>query len=118
MGTANQLQLETFGAQVGLQRLGGLLPLVLQLAVIEQADNDLAGLGGEVVNLEQFAAQHRVWAQPLQQQRHQLVDEAAGGGEVVYLDDLFGRRGIHAVEEVIPFVPDAKFGAHPVVLRR
>ena len=118
MGAANQLQLEPLGAQIGLQRFGGLLPFGLQLAVIEQADNDLAGLGGEVVDLEQLAAQHRVWAQPLQQQRHQLVDEAAGCGEVVYLDDLFGRRGIHAVGVVIPFVPDAKFGAHPVVLRR
>ncbi len=118
VGTANQLQLETLGAQIGLQCLGGLLPFVLQLAMVEQADDDLAGLGGEVVNLEQLATQHLMGTQPLQQHRHQLVDEAAGSGEVVDPDNLFGRRGIHAVEEVVPLVPDAKFGAHPVVLRR
>ncbi len=75
VGAANQLQLESLGPQVGLQRFGGLLPLALQLAMVEQADADLAGLGGEVVDLEQLAAQHGVRAQPLQQHRHQLVDE-------------------------------------------
>jgi hypothetical protein len=45
VGAANQCSLEPLGTQVGLKRLGGLLPLGFQLAVVEQADADLAGLG-------------------------------------------------------------------------
>lgn len=116
VGAANQLQLEPLGTQVGLKRLGGLLPLGFQLAVVEQADADLAGLGGEIVDLEQLLAQHGVRAQPGQQHRHQPVDEQAGGGEAVDPDNLLGGRCIHAVEEVVPLVPDAELGAHPVVL--
>ncbi|MNO96603.1 hypothetical protein D3C76_882790 [compost metagenome] len=116
MGAANQLQIEPLGPQIGLQCLCGLLPLRLQLAMVEQADAQLAGLGGEVVYLEQLAAQHRVRTQSCQQHRHQPVDEQAGGGEAVDPDDLLGGLGIHAVEEVIPLVPDAELGAHPVVL--
>ena len=59
---ANQVHVDVLRAQRIAQGFCLLAPLVGQRFVIEQRNNGLIALGGQVVNLEQLVAQHRIIA--------------------------------------------------------
>ena len=83
--------------------------------MVEQADDGLTAEGAEKVDLKQLVFECEVGADRLEQQGHQLVDQQAGGRELINPVALLGLLIEHRVVEVITFMPDTEFGAHPIV---
>ena len=89
------------------------LPGVIQRAVIDEADHDLARLRGVKFGLKETVAQDRTLADGGHERRHQAVDSIACRREIVTADAFSSSIG-HGKVAVIPIMPDAKFRAHPV----
>ena len=89
------------------------LPGVIQRAVIDEADHDLARLRGVEFGLKETVAQDGTLADGGHKRRHQAVDGFIGRREIVAADAFSGGIG-HGKVAVIPIMPDAKFRAHPV----
>ena len=90
-------------------------PFVGQRFVVEQRDNRLIALRGQIVNLEQLMTQHRIIAHTVNDQGHQLVDELTRRREAVHANAGFRLLIENDVVQVISVVPDAELGAHAVV---
>ena len=67
---ANQVNVDVLRAQRIAQGFCLLAPFVGQRFVIEQGDNRLIALRGQVVNLEQLVTQYRIVAHAVHYQRH------------------------------------------------
>ena len=104
-------------AERGGERLRFRLPGVIQRAVIDEADHDLARLRGVKFGLKETVAQDGTLADGGHKRRHQTVDGFIGRREIVAADALSGTVG-HGKVAVIPIMPDAKFRAHPVACWR
>ena len=115
---ANQVHVDILRAQRIAQGFCLLAPLVSQCFVIEQRNNGLIALGGQVVNLEQLVAQYRIVAHTVDHQRHQLVDKLTRRRKTVYANTGFRLLIENDVVQVIAIVPDAKLSAHTVVADR
>ena len=83
--------------------------------MVQQGNNRLIALRGQVVNLEQLVTQHRIVAHAVHYQRHQLVDKLTRCREAVHADTGLRLLIENDVVQVVTVVPDAEFGAHAVV---
>ncbi|MCY1429022.1 hypothetical protein D9M71_449260 [compost metagenome] len=114
LGAAHQAH-----AQLGGELLRFHLPGLVQRAVVTEGDQGIAGQGGEELHLEQLERQHLARLPAGLQTRHQLVDAAAGDGEVVdqHRAELVARLE-HGVVAVLAtgLAPQAEFGAQAVML--
>ncbi len=117
-GATNQLRLITFGAQRVAQGARRFHPVRLQLAVVEQRDNNLIAHRREIVDLKQLMAQHAVIADRRDHFRHYRIDQLAGGGKAIDANTLARRLIENDVVEIVAIVPETKLRAHPVVADR
>ncbi len=116
--TANQMHVDVLRTQCITQGFCGLAPFVIQRFMVQQRDDGLIALGGEVVNLEQLMAQQRIITHAIHHQGHQLVNQLAGRRETVHADTAFGLLIEDDVIKVVAVMPDAEFGTHTVVTDR
>ncbi len=104
-------------AQIRRQLLGCGLPGVVQGAMVGEGDQRIACQGGQKLHLEQLEVQCFAGLPGGFQLRHQLVDAAAGDGEVVDQDGrVVVARLEHRVVALALVVPQAELGAQPIVL--
>ena len=100
------------------QRFRLLAPLVVQGFVVQQGDNRLIALRGQVVNLEKLVTQYRVVTHGVHYQRHQLVDKLTRRREAVHADTGLRLLIENDVVQVVTVVPDAELCTHAVVADR
>ena len=109
------MNVDVLRAQRIAQRFCLLAPLVVKRFVIQQRDNCLIALRGQVVNLEQLVTQYRIVAHAVHYQRHQLVNELARRRKAVHANTGFRLLIENDVVQVVAVVPDPELGAHAVV---
>ena len=97
------------------QRFRFLAPLIIQLFMVQQRNHRLIAHRGEVINLEQLMAQDAIMAHAFNHRRHQLVNQLAGRREAVDADTAFRLLIKNDVIQVVAVMPQAKFGAHPIM---
>src|SRR5690606_13864196 len=101
------------------QPAGSGVPLLVDGAVVAQGYQRLAGQGGQELHLEQPVAQFRVGLAGFQQRHHQVVDPAAGDGQLIDQDRLAVAAGFeHGVVRLTVLVPQAKLSPQAEVLNR